>query len=303
MPEDGDDEEEQVIVVPKMDHKKWDVYAGKLRELKKRQDVVITALSVPAFFALAKCNCPSGFVAAFDEEQQGFASSCDAWFVFGVAGLAMVPCTGTGAAAKAAHALECVNVFGNFVNELSPRSPRFDEFASGSGLSSWKGGGDAGVGRAATLLDSAAEAHERAKGKRPAGVNASTINNPKTRAAAQEAMDDPYSGVAGPERGTCPYSLLRARSSYPAAALDRRANLAAWIGSWPVLAALLWIWGTDRVGGSAGYKGNCTRAKGRVPIPRQFQPDTEEFPVSALRAGFQSRASFSRIQRSFLYPR
>ena len=136
MAEDGDDEDEQVILVPKMNHKTWDVYAGKLHELKKRQDVVITALSVPAFFALAKCNCPSGFVAAFNEEQQGFASSCDAWFVFGVAGLAMVPWTGTGAAAKAAHALECVNVFGNFVNELSPRSPRFDEFASGSGLSS-----------------------------------------------------------------------------------------------------------------------------------------------------------------------
>jgi hypothetical protein len=225
-----DDEEEEVIVVQDMDHKTWDGYAGKLRELRKRQDVDHTALSVQA---LAKCNCPSAFVAALTEEQQGFVSTCDAWFAFGVAGLAMVPFTGTWEKAKAAHALECVNVFGNFVNELSPRG--FDQFASGSGLSSWKGGGDAGAGgsRAAGLLDSAAAAAERATGKRPAGVNAGTINNPKTRAAAQEAMDDPFSGAAGPDRGTCPCSLLRARSSCPAAALDRRIILPHGSGAGP----------------------------------------------------------------------
>ena len=38
MAEDGDDEDEQVILVPKMSHKTWDKYAGKLHELKKRQE-------------------------------------------------------------------------------------------------------------------------------------------------------------------------------------------------------------------------------------------------------------------------
>ena len=202
-----DDEDEEVIVVQPMEDKVWDRVAWKLRELVKKQ--LTEVKSAPAFFALAAFHCPSEFVAAFTAEQLALASRCDAWFAFGDAGLAMVPSVGTAEKTKAAHALECVSMFGEFVGELEPRWEGFeyfpDLFASGSGLS-WKGGGDAGAGvsRAADLLDSAAEAHERAKGKRPAGVNASTINNPKTRAAAQEAMDDPFSGATGADRGTCP---------------------------------------------------------------------------------------------------
>jgi hypothetical protein len=74
------------------------------------------------------------------------------------------------------------------------------------------------------LLDSTATAAERAKGKRPMGVNATNINTPRMRAAAQEAMNEPFLGADGPDRGACPCSLLRARSSCPAAALDRLVN-------------------------------------------------------------------------------
>ena len=201
-----DDGQEEVIVVQPMEDKVWDRFAWKLRELVKKQ--LTEAKSAPAFFALAGFNCPSAFVAAFTPEQLELASRCDAWFAFGDAGLAMVPSVGTAAAAKAAHALECIGMFGDFVGELEPRwaNERFELIGDPSAGLSWKGGGDAGAGvsRAADLLDYAAEAHELAKGKRPAGVNASTINNPKTRAAAQEAMDDPFSGATGADRGTCP---------------------------------------------------------------------------------------------------
>jgi hypothetical protein len=45
---------------------------------------------------------------------------------------------------------------------------------------------------------------------------------------------------------------------------------------------------------SAGYRGNCIRAKGRVPIPRQgFGRIQRSFPVSALRAGFQPRVAIA----------
>ena len=200
----GDDEEPEVIVVQTMEDKVWDRHAWKLRELVKKQ--LTEAKSAPAFFALAGFNCPSAFVAAFTPEQLELASRCDAWFAFGDAGLAMVPSVGTAAAAKAAHALECIGMFGDFVGELEPRytRERFENMERDE--RSWKGGGDAGAGvsRAADLLDYAAEAHELAKGKRPAGVNASTINNPKTRLAALEAMDDPFSGAPGADRGTCP---------------------------------------------------------------------------------------------------
>jgi hypothetical protein len=200
----GDDEEPEVIVVQTMEDKVWDRHAWKLRELVKKQ--LTEVKSAPAFFALAGFNCPSAFVAAFTPEQLELASRCDAWFAFGDAGLAMVPSVGTAAAAKAAHALECIGMFGDFVGELEPRytRERFENMERDE--RSWKGGGDAGAGvsRAADLLDYAAEAHELAKGKRPAGVNASTINNPKTRLAALEAMDDPFSGAAGADRGTCP---------------------------------------------------------------------------------------------------
>jgi hypothetical protein len=201
-----DDEDEEVIVVQPMEDKVWDRVAWKLRELVKKQ--LTEVKSAPAFFALAAFHCSSEFVAAFTAVQLALASRCDAWFAFSDAGLAMVPSVGTAAAAKAAHALECVSMFGDFVAELEPRwtSERFRLIGDPVAGLSWKGGGDAGAGvsRAADLLDSAAEAHERAKGKRPAGVNASTINNPKTRAAAQEAMDDPFSGATGADRGTCP---------------------------------------------------------------------------------------------------
>jgi hypothetical protein len=203
-----DDGDEEVIVVQPMGDKVWDRFAGKLRELVKKQLLDAKALSAPAFFALAAFHCPSEFVSAFTAEQLALAARCVLWFVFGDAGLVMVPSVGTAEKIKAAHALECVNMFGEFVGELEPRWEGFESFptpfASGSGLS-WKGGGDAGAGgsRAADLLESAAAAAELAKGKRP-GVNASTINNPKTRAAAQEAMDDPFSGAAGADRGTCP---------------------------------------------------------------------------------------------------
>jgi hypothetical protein len=200
----GDDEEPDVIVVQTMEDKVWDRHAWKLRELVKKQ--LTEAKSAPAFFALAGFNCPSAFVAAFTPEQVELASRCVAWFAFGDAGLAMVPLVGTAAAAKAAHALECIGMFGDFVGELEPRytRERFENMERDE--RSWKGGGDAGAGvsRAADLLDYAAEAHELAKGKRPAGVNASTINNPKTRLAALEAMDDPFSGAPGADRGTCP---------------------------------------------------------------------------------------------------
>ena len=199
--DDGDDE---VIVVQPMEDKVWDRVAWKLRELVKKQ--LTEVKSAPAFFALAGFNCPSAFVAAFTPEQLELASRCDAWFAFGDAGLAMVPSVGTAAAAKAAHALECIGMFGDFVGELEPRytRERFENMERDE--RSWKGGGDAGAGvsRAADLLDYAAEATELAKGKRPAGVNASTINNPKTRLAALEAMDDPFSGAPGADRGTCP---------------------------------------------------------------------------------------------------
>ena len=199
-----DDGQEEVIVVQPMEDKVWDRFAWKLRELVKKQ--LTEVKSAPAFFALAAYHCPSAFVAAFTPEQLELASRCDAWFAFGDAGLAMVPLVGTAAAAKAAHALECIGMFGDFVGELEPRytRERFENMERDE--RSWKGGGDAGAGvsRAADLLDYAAEAHELAKGKRPAGVNASTINNPKTRLAALEAMDDPFSGAAGADRGTCP---------------------------------------------------------------------------------------------------
>ena len=71
----------------------------------------------------------------------------------------MVPSVGTAAAAKAAHALECIGMFGDFVGELEPRWDRFEFRDPLAGLA-WKGGGDAGAGvsRAADLLDYAAEA-------------------------------------------------------------------------------------------------------------------------------------------------
>jgi hypothetical protein len=234
----GDDGEEEVIVVQTLEDKVFDRFAGKLRELMKKQLLDAKALSAPAFFALAAFHCPSEFVAAFTAEQLALASRCDAWFAFGDAGLAMVPSVGTAEKTKAAHALECVSMFGEFVGELEPRWEGFDNLPDPFAGLSWKGGGDAGAGvsRAADLLDSAAEAAERAKGKRAAGVNASTINNPKTRAAAQEAMDDPFSGAAGTDRGTCPCSLFvvvpsrRVGSTRYFCRMDR-----------PVLAALLWF--------------------------------------------------------------
>jgi hypothetical protein len=148
------------------------VYAGKLRELVKKQGVDRAALSPPAFFALAKFNCPRAFVAALTEEQLELASSCGAWFVFEDAGLAMVPLVGAAEKAKAAHALECVNMFGNFVAELSPRCVEsyVEPSASIAELLSWRAGdGDAGAGGsgAAGLLDSAAAAERALKGKRP----------------------------------------------------------------------------------------------------------------------------------------
>ena len=201
----GDDGEEEVIVVQTLEDKVFDRFAGKLRELMKKQLLDAKALSAPAFFALAAFHCPSEFVAAFTAEQLALASRCDAWFAFGDAGLAMVPSVGTAAAAKAAHAQECIGMFGDFVGELEPRytRERFENMERDE--RSWKGGGDAGAGsRAADLLESAIAAAELAKGKRPAGMNAGTINNPKTRLAALEAMDDPFSGAPGADRGTCP---------------------------------------------------------------------------------------------------
>ena len=220
------------------------MYAGKLRELVKKQGVDRATLSPQAFFALAKHYCARAFVAALNEEQLELASTCDAWFVFGDAGLAMVPYVGTAEKAKAAHALECVNVFATFVGELSPRhEPLVDPLASGPGLLSWCPGGDAGVGGSGAAGSTAAGLHRH-------GCRARQGQAPDGRKRHQhQHPPDARGGAGGDERAVSRRRRSRSRCVplftvacavvVPSRRVGSTHYFAAWIGCWPVLAALL----------------------------------------------------------------